>query len=157
MRLRPTSAADEAAASREIGITLVELAVVMGIVVVLFGLGLAAGIGLYQRSTLRAERDNVVGILKKARSDALANVNAASHGAYVSASSYVAFQGDSYAARAPAYDAQFPRHTGLTLGGLSEVDFRALDGSSGASGTIAISNGIQSVSISVNNEGRIDW
>lgn len=139
------------------GVTLLELVVTIGILSILFGLGLLASLDFYRSNTLSSERDNVVAFLRRARSRALNNVRQADHGVVIGSSTYTIFQGSSYAGRDAAFDEEFPRTSGLSISGLSEIIFRPLDGSANASGSIILGNGTRSSTISVNTEGRIDW
>lgn len=146
------------AAGKNSGFTLWEITIVLAIMAVLFSVGLFANMELYRQRVLGAERDTIVSVLKRARSEAQNNINEAGHGVYFgSASNYVIFQGTTYASRNPAYDENFDRSSGLTLSGPAEVDFSPLDASSNVSGTISVSNGMQSAGISVNYEGMVNW
>lgn len=119
--------------------------------------GLIVSLNSYRRVILSGDRDNVVGILRRARSKALGNVNQSRHGVFLGASDYILFQGSSYATRAALYDEKIPRSAGLTVSGLAEFVFEPLSGDALASGTVVIGNGIQSSTVSVTYEGRIDW
>ncbi len=140
------------------GFTIWEILLVLGLMAILFSLGLLVSMDFYRQKILGAERDIVVAVLKRARNEAQNNINQSSHGVYLgSASNYVIFQGNTYASRNTNFDEMFSRSGGIVLNGPSELAFSSLDGSSSVSGTISISNGIQTSTISVNTEGRIDW
>ncbi|MBI5220618.1 MAG: type II secretion system protein [Candidatus Liptonbacteria bacterium] len=139
------------------GLTLIEIMVALSVLVVILAAGLTISVGQYRREQITAERDVLATLLRRARSDALANTNQADHGLAVTTSSYVVYQGSSYAGRTADYDQPFARTSGLVLGGPAEVTFRALDAAVLATGTLTISNNTRTLSVSVNEEGRIEW
>lgn len=140
------------------GFTLWEISISVFIILVIFSLGLLISVDFYRQKVIGAERDTIVYILKRARSEAQSNVNQSSHGVYFGlASSYVIFQGNSYASRDSTYDELFSRTNGMNLSGPSELTFSSLDGGSNVSNTISVSNGIKTLNVSVNYEGKIDW
>ncbi len=139
------------------GFTILEMLVVLGILAVIFGLGLIVSLDFYRQKILSVERDAVVSVLRRARSEALNNVNQSNHGVYLAGSNYVIFQGNYYASRNPSFDEIFDKSNGVTVGGLSEIVFSSLAGGANVSGTVSLSNGTQILNVSVNSEGRIDW
>ena len=142
---------------KKAGFTLMEMIIAIGIFVVILWFGAILDISSYRQNSIRAERDNVVALLSRARSEALSNLNQSNHGLFLGGSSqYVVYQGANYASRNPTYDEDYPS-SGDTISGLSDVNFNNLDGSSNASGTITISDGINSYNVYINYEGRIDW
>jgi prepilin-type N-terminal cleavage/methylation domain-containing protein len=139
------------------GFSLIELLVAIGIMVVIFSLGLIVDTRFYRSANLATERDTVASLLSRSRSDALNNVDQKNHGFYVASSSYVIFEGDAYATRNSAYDEIFPAGAGIIASGVQEIDFKALEGSVLATGTITLANDTRSLSIAVNGEGAILW
>lgn len=138
------------------GVTILEVVVSIGLLAIVLSLGIFFGLDSYRRYMLRTERDNLVTILRRARSEAQNNIGQANHGVFIDDDKYVIFRGNSFAARNADYDENFPRSSGMTFGGIGEVVFGSLSASSNVSGTIVIGNGIQNFDISVNYEGRID-
>lgn len=143
--------------SNSAGITLTEIVVVVGILLVIFGLGGVTSFNLFRRVSLDGELDSGASVLRKARSEAISNINQSDFGVYIDAANFTVFEGSSYASRDPLSDENFPRSGGVDISGPSEIVFIALRGSSSASGTLALTSGAQSRSIHVNYEGRIDW
>lgn len=139
------------------GFTLIELLIAVGIATVILALGLFFNGRSYERGVADSERDTVVGLIAKARSEAMENLDQANHGFYAASSTYVVFEGVSYASRTAALDETFPRSSRVTLGGITEIVFRASDGAALATGTLTIATGIKSLSVTVNQEGMIDW
>ncbi|MEK7195363.1 MAG: hypothetical protein AAB655_01570 [Patescibacteria group bacterium] len=139
------------------GFTLIEALLVVALLVVIFGLSVGLNSNFYGTHALISERDNLVSLLRHARSLAMDNVGESSHGVFVSSNQYVLFNGDSYALRDPQYDVVFPRTSSVGAEGLPEVVFSPLEGNSGVSGTIAVFLGDGRSQIHINNEGAIGW
>jgi len=139
------------------GFTLIEIVVVMGLFAVLAGFGLFLSFDFYRSYAFRAERDMVISILQKARSQALNNIRETPHGVHLQNDSYILFQGSSYAVADHAFDQVVDAAPSISRIGLSEVVFTQLSGGANASGTIDITDGLRTVSISINNAGRISW
>lgn len=139
------------------GFTLVEIVIVMAILAVVLGFGYFVGFDFYKNYALHSEKDLLVSILRKARSQALNNVGAAPHGVYIGSDSYIIFYGSSFAARNSQYDEDIRKAPGISSSGLDEVVFQQLSAFSTASGAIALSNNRNSFFIDINYEGRINW
>lgn len=139
------------------GFSIIEVVIAIGIIAIVFGLGLSFGLSIYQSQMLNAERDNLAAILERARSEALDNLNESDHGVYINPDNYVIFEGRAYASRNAAGDEVFPRTGGLAISGLFEVGFRSLDARVANPGTIVLTNNIRTAPIFVNSEGMLDW
>ncbi len=139
------------------GITLIEILIAMAIVVGLIGLGLFISIDFYKSYNFNSERDIIVNILQKARSQSLSNINESKHGVYFKTDEYVIFQGETYSSRNPAYDENIKTDPAIGRSGLQEIVFEQLTGQNSTSGNILISDGVRSSQISIQNEGRINW
>ena len=139
------------------GFTLIEILVVVAIFVIVLGFALGVGSEFYRSQVLIAEKDNLVGLLRSARNQAMNNINQSSHGVFIDSNQYILFEGESYSARHQDFDEAFPLSYGVSIGGANEVVFRALDGQSSASGTITITNSRGTANIELNYEGRISW
>lgn len=138
------------------GYTLLELLVVVAIVFALVGVALPIGLDFYNQYLLTEERDNLVQVLRKARSEAMANINQKPHGVAFLANQYVLFQGASYASRDTDWD-RFYNHSGkVSLDAPAQIIFSHLEGAS-ASSTVSLSDASQKVEIKVSDEGRISW
>ncbi|MBI5401534.1 prepilin-type N-terminal cleavage/methylation domain-containing protein [Candidatus Wolfebacteria bacterium] len=139
------------------GLTLIEILITTAIITVIFSLGLVFGIDFYKNYAFHSERDVIVSVLEKARSQALNNINQKAHGVYFSGANYVIFQGNSYVERNPLFDLIIPKSYSVILSGLNEIVFSRLSGESNASGTITVSGDGRASDISINNEGQINW
>lgn len=140
------------------GFTLIEVSLAIAIIMIVGGAGLFVGFDQYRGYSLLAERDNLAAMLQRARNQAMTNINEAPHGLSVQSQNFVVFQGASYAARNTAYDEIFPRYALVSTSGINEVVFRQLRGDVAAgTGDINLTNGLKTLTVSVNGEGRINW
>jgi prepilin-type N-terminal cleavage/methylation domain-containing protein len=138
------------------GFTLVEVIVAVGILSVLASFGCLASMDFYRSYAFNAERDTIVAILQKARSQSLANVNNSVHGAHFGLGQYVIFQGSVYDSGS-AFNQSIPAGVGVTASGLTNVVFAQLSGDAGSGGNLRLSDGKRLAEININSEGRIDW
>src|SRR4051812_42206097 len=139
------------------GFTLIELLIVIAIMSQIAAFGISLSARSYRRGVIDSERDTLKGALEKARSEAMANLNQSAHGLAVTAGSYVVFQGDSFSVRNAAFDQPIARTGGFTLAGPSEIVFQAIEGTVATSGVFMIGNEVKTLSVEVNQEGRIQW
>ena len=131
-------------ASRKIctpnGFTLIEVVIVMALVVLVAGFGLFVSMESYRGYSFRTERDNLIGTLQEARSEAVNNMcfgasctDGRAHGVHIGVNQYVLFQGESYASRdASADEVITARYNGLAAEAPSFTDivFSRLAGTS---------------------------
>lgn len=139
------------------GFSIMELLIVVAIVLMLSGLGGFVGLDFYRSYVMNSERDTLISLLMRARNMAQTNINQASHGVYMTGTAYTVFQGDSYASRNIIYDETINMNPSVSASGLREVVFERLDGGTGNSGDIVLSNKNRSITVSLNSEGRINW
>lgn len=146
------------------GFTIIEILVVMGLLAMVAGLTMVININDYRGYLFRGDRDVVVNVLERARSQAINNVclgatctGGMPHGVHVQASQVVLFQGATYSAGA-ATNQVFPFNGGAQAAGLSDVVFTQLSGDAAPTGTISLSDTLgHSSVITVNSEGQITW
>ena len=65
------------------GFTLIEMLVSMGIIILIAGFGLFLSMDFYRGYLFHYEKDLVISILQKARSQSLANIDEKPHGVYI--------------------------------------------------------------------------
>lgn len=156
MKLPKASKSNKTQSSAQ-GLTAIEVLTAIGIVAVIFSLGLILGIDFYRSYAMNSERDVLISSLMKARSRAANNINQSAHGVYLTADKIVIFQGSSYSGRNALYDQDIKLSESVSKSGLNETVFQQLTAESSASGTIILSNSQRTINISVNNEGKIDY
>ena len=134
-----------------------ELIITLGISAMILAVSWPLISNMYLSFQITSERDNLIGVLRKAQSLAFTNQDQSSYGLYILENQYIVFKGDSYAARDTAFDEKFAKPSDIIISGLSEVVFTSLSGIPNATGTFNISNSRQNLSIQINEEGTINW
>lgn len=163
------------------GFTFIELLIVIGIFVVIAGLGLFMSVNAFRGYLHRSERDIIVSILARARSEAMNNIcvgplctDGQMHGVCFNAPSYIIFQGASYGAYAitnqtipsnSAINIASDHASFFTCGSGTGAVFDQLTGKlvpqlALATDELMITiseSGRPNSNIYINNEGRINW
>lgn len=139
------------------GFTLVEVLIAAAIFVIVIAAGLFMGLDFYRSSVFTSERDTVVAILRKVRTQAAHNVLELPHGVFIDKNHYVIFAGPSYAQRNQQFDEMIAKSAAVSASGTLEIVFRQLLAMPVASGTIILSDGVRNAVIEVNEAGRINW
>ena len=147
-----------------------DILIVMGIMTLLGGVALIVSMDNYHAYAFRAERDTLVSLLEKARSQSMSNIclgalgsctNGRPHGVYVSAGQYIVFQGQTYTTRDTLVDEVYPVR-GVDVktksDSLNEVVFAQLSGDVLIPGYITLLNSDGHVSTTtITTEGAITW
>lgn len=150
------------------GFTMIEILIVIGIISIISLFVLWIGPDSYRGYLFRNERDTIVSILQKARSQAVSNIcmgsgctNGKPHGVHFGANKYIVFQGSDYATRDSAQDEEISSNYNLDLSGstITDVVFAELSGDVSLPGDIKLSDYIngQTSDININSQGRIAW
>ncbi len=138
------------------GFTLIEIIVTLSIAAVIFTLATFVSMDLYRGNSLDGQRDMLVGILQRARGQAMNNINQSPHGVHMSGNGYTLFQGLDWQDRLSVLDINFPPDA-ASFFGISDVVFNQLSGSSGTVGDIVISQNNKQLTVSINSQGQIAW
>lgn len=147
------------------GFSLIELLTVMGLFSLIAGLALIMNLDDYRSFQFRDERNLLVTLLQKARSQAVNNVclgasctDGQPHGVHIESGKYVVFQGSTYNASS-GINQNFDANNTMTATASSpEVVFGQLSGQVAADWTVTLQNQSgKTVTIQVNKEGRIDY
>lgn len=145
------------------GFTMIEILVAIGILAIIFAIGLLMNMDLYRGYSRRSERDTLVSVLERARSRAMANVNQHAWGACFDRANhnYIIFNGASYSgipsdtlSGNPSV-AITPATTKLECGN-GGIVFDQLTGDTSAV-AITMTQGAITSNISTNAEGLIIW
>jgi prepilin-type N-terminal cleavage/methylation domain-containing protein len=136
------------------GFTLIEVIVSIGILALLAGLGLFLSMDFYRSYAFNYEQNLVVGLVQKARSQAMANIDQDKHCAWIQGSNYILAKGSA----CTTGDA-FPKGGSMTVDFLPNIPvvFNQLDGSVTTPVNIRITGQGKTANITINNEGQIDW
>lgn len=147
------------------GFTLVEMLVVIGLIGVVAGFSVIVGLDSFRGDSYRAERDSVILLMQRARTEALNNINQSRHGVAFFPTdhpqSYVEFEGDTYATRDTTMDIVIDSQYSVSVGAgaPTEIVFDQLTGNSSYSGTFAFVDTARQISsnITITSEGGISW
>jgi prepilin-type N-terminal cleavage/methylation domain-containing protein len=148
------------------GFTLIEMTIVMGLLAIVGSMSMVVNMDMYRGYMFRNEQNVLISVLEKARSQSVNNICLGStctdgqpHGVKILPGKYVIFQGADYDSREAAADEEINAASSMDFSGssISEVVFQQLSGDVSAPGEIKISNNIRTVTISINNEGQIDY
>lgn len=135
----------------------------------LAGLGLFLSFDFYRSYAFRGERDLIITVLQKARSQAINNVclgagcvDGKAHGVYFAPGQYVIFQGNDYASRDAAADEVFDGNYSVSVSGAVQVIFGQLSGNASTSPAgsweIVLSDPSGHTSTTtINRAGQITW
>jgi prepilin-type N-terminal cleavage/methylation domain-containing protein len=142
------------------GFTLIEVLIVIGIMAIIAGFGMWVSHDVFRGTAFRNERDIVVSVLSKARSNSMNNLNQTSHGVYINSSSYILFQGSTYDPADPK-NIEVKASANISNSGPVSIVFDQITGNvPAANGTeisIALNSDNNSGIIKINQEGRINW
>jgi len=145
------------------GFTLIEITVVMGLLAAIAGLASFGSLDTWRGYNFRGERNLLISILQEARSQSVNNIclgtgcdDGRPHGVHIQADQYIIFQGSAYDPADPLNEV-IGANNSIAHGGLTDVVFSQLSGNVSAPGDIVISDAIRTVTISINNEGRINY
>ncbi|MDP2695865.1 MAG: hypothetical protein Q8O87_01275 [bacterium] len=144
------------AAKKALGFTMVELAVVIGVLALLAAIFLPIGIDFYISYQFRAESNMLVSLLEQSRSLAMTNNGESYWGLYVDANDFVVFQGLNYASRDQSADKIFARTENIGISGPSELVFANLSGTT-TPATFDIVSDEKSATVGVNSQGVISY
>lgn len=149
------------------GFTLIEILVVIAIFTMLGAMALVVSMESYRGYAFRNERDMIVALLQKARSQSMSNIcigtactGGRPHGVYLQTGSVVIFQGPSYASRDSGVDETITSRyaaASTTAGSATEVVFTQLSATTTATSTTLRDDAGHVSVISINSEGGISW
>jgi len=129
------------------GVTLVELSVIIGILIVLVAFSTPVFIFFQKRSALSNSSEEMVSALRAAQNKTLASEGASQYGVYfdslTSPHQYILFKGSDFASRDSSFDKvyQLPKTLEIyqiNLGGVNEVVFERLTGITNQSGDVSL-------------------
>lgn len=151
------------------GFSLIEIVVVIGLFSIIAAFGLFVSMDDLRGYRFHTERDVVVSVLHKARSQAVNNMcfgggctDGKPHGVHFMAGQYVIFQGSTYATRDTALDEVVPQEDGATtVTGPTDVIFAQLSGmvttNPSTAGAVTVAGPSRTSVITVGPEGTITW
>lgn len=139
------------------GFTLVELVIVVALMAGFALLGIPFGVESYRDYVLISTTRDMVSLLRRAETFALANASSSSYGVSFRADRAVLFKGMTYASRETVFDEEHVLSPSVVVGATDDVVFAPLSGMPGATTSVTVSNGFRSQGIDVNIHGVISW
>jgi prepilin-type N-terminal cleavage/methylation domain-containing protein len=140
------------------GFTLLEALLVIALLTVSAGIGLAAFSSLYRQSDLEAAESSLVAFLRLAQTKAAAGQGEQEWGVKIEPNKAILFQGLSFASRDPAHDEVLDISAAVALSGLDEVVFNRPVGTTTDIGIINIMvDGLPERTLGINEYGVIEY
>lgn len=137
------------------GFSLVEIAVVIGIIGLLATISASVYSNFKAHENLEIATTGAVEAVRYAQANSQAGKGDSSWGVKILPSSIIIFKGASYAGRDAAADQSLDFSGGIAPGGLSEIVFAKMMGSTANIGTITLTNSYGVKNISINEKGTI--
>ncbi len=138
------------------GFTLIEVILVIGLIGILIFLSIPFYQSFQVESQLDSTTEEVVNILRRAQSKAMASQRDSNFGVKLTSGQYTLFKGDSYAAREVIYDEDYNIPETLSINGLTEIVFNKLKGTTSNTGNITVTSNNNSKTININETGRVE-
>ena len=110
------------------GFTLMEVIIVVGLIGMIFGLTAFVSINSYRGSSFRNERDALIGVLGRARNQAMNNTclggctDSKPHGVHITVNDYTIFQGATYNSADPLNEV-IKKDSSISIQGLGTTSF----------------------------------
>lgn len=142
--------------SKDKGFTLIEIAVVLAIITLLFAIGFFVDLSMDSRNSLGSEETTLISILEKARGEAMNNIDHISHGVHVETNAYILFEGSNYAP-SDTLNEVIKKNKNISISGLNDIAFKQLSGKPNNPGQIILDDGTQQKTIKVMGDGLVDW
>ncbi len=153
----------------ENGFSIIEMMVVIGILMMIFGFGLAVNLNFYQSYIFRSEQSILVSTLERARSHAMSNLYATSWGVCYLGGNYIIFSEKTGCTNSSANESA-PANQNIAstsdfahLVHFPVIVWTQLTGTTSTNGaptintTIVMKDGTKTATTTINFEGRIDW
>ncbi|MBP9821744.1 MAG: hypothetical protein KBC98_02590 [Candidatus Pacebacteria bacterium] len=138
------------------GFTLIEISLVMAFTTLILIFTVPATLRFIGSQNLSETASALVSSLRQAHNQAVFQKNDSSFGVKFLPTSYIVFQGSSYASRTTSQDITIPLSGDITLSGISEIVFTKRTGLPSTTGTILIQSSSKSLSVSINQQGIIE-
>lgn len=139
------------------GFSLLEALIAITVLVLIMATATPLVVNYYTVYRIITAQQDLMSVLRKAQALSTSNQYKDSFGAYIASDKYILFRGSSYASRTVAFDEEVLRPEAVSITGLGEVVFTRLSGRPSATGTITLTSNDITKTITVNDEGRINW
>jgi len=141
---------------RNYGFTFLEILLTLALFVIVASLSLAASLDVYKSFNYADSQSLLLTLLRRARSDAVNNIDGLPHGIFIQNHTYILFEGRNYQARNQTRDLTFPTSSNIDMSGNTEVVFAPLSATT-SSGQIILEDHIHKQTIiTIGDEGQIN-
>lgn len=138
------------------GFTLVEILLVLAIMGIICSFGLLVSMDSYRMYVFNLERDTLVSLLMKTRSQSINNIDQKKHGIHFESNNYVVFEGDSFNLLNTS-NYFVPRNPNILISGSNEIIFDQLSGDPNFTGAIILADNSRTAKVFLNELGQINW
>ena len=139
------------------GVTLIEIIVVIGILIVIISFGIIVDFSSLTFGTFQTEESKIISVLERARSRSMANMFDTTHGVCYLAPNYVIFRGTCIVGASTneliLANTNIAENSGTIF---PTLVFDRLTGNT-TEDIIIITDGVKTKEITINNEGAINW
>lgn len=139
------------------GYTLTELVITIAMAGILTTLGIGGYVSVRSWNNVRVGTASVAESWRTAQSYAQQINENNDWGVYLTSTTITLFQGQSYSARVTSADRILALPSGLTVSGLTEVRYSRLSGTTSTPGTVTISSGQLTSTLTLNAKGTITY
>ncbi|MEI7718881.1 MAG: type II secretion system protein [archaeon] len=139
------------------GFSLVEIVVVLGIFALLFSISTSVYNNFKSHSNLEITVNGVVEAIRMAQSNAQSGKGDSKWGMKIVTNKVVVFKGDNYTSRDVSFDESFGFSGEVVTGGVSEIVFEKLTGTTLTTGTIILTSNTENKNINVNEKGTVTY
>ncbi len=142
--------------------TLIEILIVIGVLAILTGLASLSIVSFSKSGDIETSQAIVLGALKEARGNSIANIDDKAWGVYLEAERVIVFasSGAGYNPADPSNSVRvLASHTGLSWelgGGGEQIEFAQKTAKTANSGTITVTGSSSNKNIIINSEGMIE-
>ena len=139
------------------GFTLVEMILVLGIFSLFLLISDAVYINFKKTNNLNITTGGIVEALRYASSNASSGKDNSRWGVKINPNEVLIFKGDSYVSRDTSFNEAVFIPGGVSVGGLTEIVFEKLTGTTSNTGDIDVSNDYVSQKLSINSYGVVNY
>jgi prepilin-type N-terminal cleavage/methylation domain-containing protein len=138
------------------GFTFIELLLVITLLLILGTMGTAFTARFLTQNAVDNTTDQFTNSLRKAQLNAMMGKQNSNWGVNYTSNTITLYRGNSYATRTIGFDERYTVNAGVTVTGISDINFTRVTGLPGSTPTITISGSGSNNSITINSQGVIN-
>lgn len=137
------------------GFSFIELILVISLVLLLGVMSSGFAARFLTQNSVANSGDQLVNDLRAAQMNAMVGKQNSNWGVNYSANTITLYKGNSFATRTTAFDQTFSVNSGVTISGMSDINFTRMTGIPGSTPTITITGSGETKTITVNSQGVV--